>query len=264
MKVSQIKYEVYNNLDIFKFIMAICVIAIHTHPLENISNNIILQIYEEFVRLAVPFFFMASGFLLFNKINLDERDKALYKVRLFARKMLRMYVIWSVIYIPLAMYNYFTTSKGVLSATILYVKDLIFVGSHFYSWQLWYLLSSLYSSLLILLFIKCKIKRCYAFLGIVLFFVLDLFCTWIVKTDIKSVLQNVIKSTIHDGGIFRGLYYIPIGGMISKKKQEIIHYRKIIRICFFLAFIISVFVNNQVISTLSRILFFCVVFSWGG
>ena len=46
MKVSQIKYEVYNNLDIFKFIMAICVIAIHTHPLENISNNIILSDWQ--------------------------------------------------------------------------------------------------------------------------------------------------------------------------------------------------------------------------
>jgi len=55
----------YNSIDIVKWIMAIFVIAIHTHPFNNIDNDIFLLIYNYIMKSAVPFFFMASSFLLF-------------------------------------------------------------------------------------------------------------------------------------------------------------------------------------------------------
>lgn len=49
--------------------MAFCVIAIHTQPLVNCNNDSILSIYDSVVRLAVPFFFITSGFLLEKKCD---------------------------------------------------------------------------------------------------------------------------------------------------------------------------------------------------
>lgn len=56
-------------IDLMKFIMAFCVVGIHTTPLKtSIMGSFLL--FGVF-RLAVPFFFISSSWLLFRKIDLD-------------------------------------------------------------------------------------------------------------------------------------------------------------------------------------------------
>ena len=50
--------EKYNQIDLFKFIMAIIVVAIHTGPLINCKNELLITIYNNITKLAVPFFFI--------------------------------------------------------------------------------------------------------------------------------------------------------------------------------------------------------------
>lgn len=57
----------YNSIDLFKLIMAVCVIAIHTNPLYKCDNKIIVNIYNTVVGVANPFFFLSSGFLIGKK-----------------------------------------------------------------------------------------------------------------------------------------------------------------------------------------------------
>lgn len=45
-----------NCIDLFKFIMAIAVVAIHTHPLENCTSGVLFKIYEIMVNMAVPLY----------------------------------------------------------------------------------------------------------------------------------------------------------------------------------------------------------------
>lgn len=52
----------YNAIDIAKFVMALLVVAIHTHPENEIENKLILDIINCIYSIAVPFFFVASGF----------------------------------------------------------------------------------------------------------------------------------------------------------------------------------------------------------
>ena len=47
-----------------KYIMAFCVIAIHTLPLKNVQNEVVTSLFDTFVSLAVPFFFLSSGYLV--------------------------------------------------------------------------------------------------------------------------------------------------------------------------------------------------------
>ena len=55
----------YNCIDLMKFICPILVISIHIHPFGNTDNAILtyLNDFSQYVaRLAVPYFFMASGY----------------------------------------------------------------------------------------------------------------------------------------------------------------------------------------------------------
>ena len=245
--------------------MSICVVAIHTHPFETISNRIVLDVYDEFVRMAVPFFFMVNGYLLTEKISLTQKEKNddYETVKHFIFKLLRLYIVWSIIYLPLAIYKYVTDGNGLLRSVFEYIKDFVFLGQHFYSWQLWYLLSALYASLVLYLIVrnKCNSIRLVTLLVIV-FLCFDLFCTRIVNEAMNVTycesIRRVIESTIHDGGIFRGVYYILIGTIISRKK-EILCYRKEMWIGFICFFFASVIFHNEILSVMSRIFFFCVV-----
>ena len=67
--MSAVKITKENGIDLFKLLMSICVIAIHTHPLKNCTNQIINLLFSKTVNLAVPFFFLASGFFLAFKMD---------------------------------------------------------------------------------------------------------------------------------------------------------------------------------------------------
>ena len=50
--------EKYNAIDLFKLIMAVCVIAIHTNPLYECNSKAVISIYNTLVGVANPFFFL--------------------------------------------------------------------------------------------------------------------------------------------------------------------------------------------------------------
>ncbi|ODM13342.1 hypothetical protein BEH84_01057 [Eisenbergiella tayi] len=54
-----------NSIDICKFIMSICVVAIHIHPLANCNNDLLLSVYNNIVSLAVPFFLLQQDIFYF-------------------------------------------------------------------------------------------------------------------------------------------------------------------------------------------------------
>lgn len=57
----------YNVIDLFKLIMAVCVIAIHTNPLYGCNSKAVISIYNTVVGAANPFFFLSSGYLIGKK-----------------------------------------------------------------------------------------------------------------------------------------------------------------------------------------------------
>ena len=69
--------------------------------------------------------------------------------------MLKLYLLWSVIYLPPAIVERLHAGKSVAYNLLHYAKGLILSGEHYNSWILWYLLSSFYA----LLFISFLVKR---------------------------------------------------------------------------------------------------------
>lgn len=55
----------YYGIDLFKFIMAVCVVAIHTQPLYGVDSISMQQSFNMITSLAVPYFFRHRDFCCF-------------------------------------------------------------------------------------------------------------------------------------------------------------------------------------------------------
>lgn len=58
----------YYGIDLLKFIMAVCVVAIHTQPLYSIQSIVVQRLFDTITSLAVPYFSQYRGFFCFQKL----------------------------------------------------------------------------------------------------------------------------------------------------------------------------------------------------
>lgn len=93
----------YYGIDLLKFIMAVCVVAIHTQPLYSVQSIVVQRLFDTITSLAVPYFFSVSGFLLFSKIDADISCRKNMEVcKRYLSRVLSLYVIWNIIYLPIS------------------------------------------------------------------------------------------------------------------------------------------------------------------
>lgn len=97
--VSTAKQTNYNGIDYAKFVFAFFICAIHITPfpsdLPGIGNWLNFGIQNVLCRLAVPFYFSATGFLLFRETGLQNPQTDRLKTYCF--KILRLLGLWSIL-----------------------------------------------------------------------------------------------------------------------------------------------------------------------
>ena len=57
----------YNSIDLMKFIMALCVVTIHTYIVDSMKSSILQDFLYSFIRSAVPFFFITSAYFVMQR-----------------------------------------------------------------------------------------------------------------------------------------------------------------------------------------------------
>jgi serine/alanine racemase len=153
----------YNGVDLLKFLCAILVLFIHTQPLQDISAFGELLLVNFLARIAVPVFFIASGFFFYKKI-LREGFK-LKVLGNYLRRLLVVYLIWTVIYLPYdLLYPLFSFHDEGRKLALYYLWRVFFTGSHFHLWYLPGLMTAI-----TLLFVLCKYLNL-KIVGVILFF----------------------------------------------------------------------------------------------
>lgn len=212
------------TIDICKFLGAYMVVAIHTTPWNLFGTGAFNTVYLNFIYCAVPCFFMASGYLLAGRMEwpLTAKDN-LPKVAHAFFKMLKLYLLWSLAYLPLAIFDYRRSGFGVREAAIRYIKGLIFSGEHYGSWMLWYMISAIYALGIIYLLLKIKVNP-WAITALGLVFILcgaalDMLSG--TTNDISPAINFIRKlmwATTGNGKVFRGLFYISFGMLLTKIK----------------------------------------------
>ena len=123
----------YAAVDIAKYVSALLVVCIHTFPFIDINEMLNTYFIQTICCLAVPFFFMISGYFLFRKIRNEEEDKDVLKKYLF--RLLKIYLIWTVIYLPYTIYNYVQAQSGWMGI-FSYLRDFLLNGSYYHLWFL--------------------------------------------------------------------------------------------------------------------------------
>lgn len=120
----------YNGLDLLKFVMALMVVMIHVKP--NGHSEFLTEVFNPFLSIAVPMFFVISSVLLFSKLN-GGGYAGVFK---YIKRIGILYLSWLVIdgWFIIARKPYFDMSFG--QGLLEFVKDLIFGTTFPGSWYL--------------------------------------------------------------------------------------------------------------------------------
>ncbi len=222
----------YNAIDLTKFICSILVVMIHVDVSNYGSRNAIDILYSLIQKnvgiLAVPFFFVTSGFLLFGNNSSDGIEIA--KIKRYLKKIFRLYLIWSLIYLPLSFYDIVRFNRGMTVGKyiICYIRDFLLVGSYA---QLWYLNALMIAVAIVSFFLYKKIKtRNIIAIASILFFIGLLGDSWFgvivpLKTitpqiwELLKIVQLVIVTTRN--GLFVGFFFVALGMMIAGHKRAV-------------------------------------------
>jgi len=123
-------------LDYIRLLGAFLVIGIHTSFLTQIGEKWDYIYKSDIAEFAVPFFYACTGFfLIFSRPDIDFNTKL--KGNIF--KIFRLYILWSLLYLPLTVIGCLFSEDSIMTYAFKCLRNYLFVGENFYSWQLWYL-----------------------------------------------------------------------------------------------------------------------------
>lgn len=218
----------FESIDLMKFICAILVVAIHLLPLGRPDNPLgvwcsrILRMHV--ARIAVPFFFMATGFLVFRKT--DRSSFTLGNTLPYIRKVYRLYLLWTLIYGAFILRNILACEQGVVYGVMLFFRNLIFTGS--YS-QLWYLNASAFAVLLLSVLLHRRVRFSRILLGSFLLYLVGLiFQPYYGALD--PLRQNPVIGKLlrlfdlvivtPRNGLFEGFFFVSLGALFAYRPVE--------------------------------------------
>ena len=210
----------YKTLDFFKFLAAVLIIVLHTLPSEDYSKVVTFGLRNIVCVIAVPFFFVCSGFVTFSKIeSLPDRETKKSYIKKNLKRIALMYVIWSVIYFPFVIYQWTKTSFSYVSI-VEYIRDFFFEGSYQTIW----FLPALFTATLLVYLLNCK----FSYIKII-FIAIPFYCFALLGSSYWGLTQNfailnktfeiyyILFDTIKNGLLF-GFIYVAIGAWLAKNK----------------------------------------------
>lgn len=221
---NAIKRVTFPDLDVAKFLMAFLVVEIHTRPF---GNGPIVQGID---CVAVPFFFIASAFLCFRGLAAadlaDGGSAACARVWKTTKKLLRLYLTWTVVFIPVSVFGFAMNGVEPAKAVVSFVRGTLLVGENIYSWPLWYLLASAVAFFLVLVLLQRRVcPRCvlaiaagFALLG----FAISCAHEWGGAPALLARpvgLYFKLFGNVHNG-LFEGFLYVALGMCLGLKWER--------------------------------------------
>lgn len=114
-------------LDLWKWIAALMVVAIHTSPLESVNKLVDFILTRELARIAVPLFFMITGYFTL------QSSKLFFGIK----KLLSMYLGVTILYLPVQIYRYLPLDQVSVYEVIKNVlKAFFFDGTYYHLWYM--------------------------------------------------------------------------------------------------------------------------------
>lgn len=213
----------YRSLDLAKFLCAILIIVLHTAPFASYSRALTFGFRNIVTVIAVPFFFLTSGFLAFKKINSLADEKRGAYVFSYLKRLAVMYLIWSGVYFPFVVIGWVCDGFS-FAAVLEYIKDFFFEGSYSTIW----FLPALFSATLIvyLLHKKFSYRTVFFMACAVYLFTLGGSSYYGLFTSVPAIraVYNAYYSffdTIKNGVCF-GAIFVSMGAMVAEGEERLV------------------------------------------
>lgn len=220
------KKRQYNGLDVVKVCLAVLVASRHMiqifYPAESKWR---LVIGAWLSNLAVPVFFITAGFFLFSKTERQSPGEGRVSVLKYCKRIVKLYLLWSVIYLPIDYLNWVNGGRQEGAAAILnYLQSFFFCST---TVQLWYL-PALAVAVILVWAAYCKGLKVWQILAVggILFAVGCISDNWYFNQRLPMGLQRLLGlyfryfMTVRNG-VFYGVFFVALGLWFAKNKREI-------------------------------------------
>ncbi len=200
------KTQRYYLVDIFKFIAALLVVAVHCNPFSDMKAEIFNFWFDNCLkRIAVPFFFVSAGFFCFKKQSEENFD--IKVTNRYAFRMLLLYSVWFLVYIiPKAVFSGFDLTG--------FCQGYILGYSH-----LWYLNASAFAFFVIGLLLYKKIKTDHVFIASAILYAVGLLGETYYGLLFNEQTQLYIYSSRN--GLFFAPVFIMMGALFAYGRIKI-------------------------------------------
>ena len=217
----------YNSIDVIKVCMSVLVVATHTGLFSLIYDKELADTLINSLAIKVPFFFVASGFLVWYKIGNSSIDVKKAKLRRWINKTFRLYIVWTMVYLPFTIYGFWHDGIPVLKSLVVFIRNVLLVGQNYLSWPLWYLLGMLVAGVITYLIVVVWKRKMRVLYFIATFFAISgVLLDYCQEHHIVQIITEPYYKLFHTtrNGFFEGLPYITIGiaiasGHIIKEKK---------------------------------------------
>lgn len=236
-----------NSIDIFRFICAIMVIAIHTHPFIDFHPILGYTATQVISNIAVPFFFSVSGFFYIKKIEGVKKDKKKIKeiFNITLKKYFQIYCFWSLVYFILDWKSYFYVGASIKSITVSFVLNFFVFGSYYH---FWYFIGIFFSMFIVTIAYIIQKEKKLAYLTFILYALGLLGCSYYAIGNQLPVISIFINSqcfTLIRRIILMALPFYMQGYFILRKMQ------KQVKICNLFYLLISYILEITMINILN-------------
>lgn len=209
----------YSIIDYTKFIFAICIVCIHANVLEN------QVIYPLLFRLAVPYFFIASGFFLGGKLFKSNYKTISQWKGTFNRLLIKL-IIFEPFSIFLIAIQLIRQGNSISEIILQIVQHIVFYPYG----ALWYI-QALIIAFAIIIPIYRKIRLSYILIIAFILYLFALICNnyyfFASHCGISDVVDIYIQLFISPrNGLFVGTLYVTIGLIIRKNEPFILQMQK--------------------------------------
>ena len=143
-------------IDFIKFFAIVAVVIIHTFPSDHLLGYFI---FDNFSRFAVPFFFVASGYLFGLKVR--KRTKSIDYFKRYLSKILKIYLCWFLFYFLYDLLRILFEGGNDRQELSRYIEEfstlnILYYGRGTSGYQLWFVISLAWSIAVIYLFYRLK------------------------------------------------------------------------------------------------------------
>ncbi len=235
LKVTQssCKTERNHSIDVLRYICALLIIVVHTHPIEDLNTQLGWFLSEVLPRIAVPFFFSVSGYYYTKSLTCGKKVFVNY-----IKGLLKTYVLWSLIYYTIALVKSIIAGRGILQFVKSCVIGFFITGSHYH---FWFFPALIFAVCVVTVMHKLKLMKLVIPITVILYIIGCFGCSYYeigAKIPLLASVYNSSLFTIIRRVIMMGLPFFASGYCILKIQEKKSFSNKALTIAWFAGIIL--------------------------